>query len=140
MVNGRRFPWRQVDTQSEETVAWCGANALIAFNDSGSFAKTLTSPVSQSASLSFLGWSRSTNAGTTFGDRGILIADPLGYPLPAGVRFRDLVGDPVLSCVSSTGFYLASLASDMNTDNSVFSGIAVSKSTNGGASFQGAVM
>src|SRR5262245_49306682 len=28
------------NVQSEESVAWCGANALVGFNDSGSFVKT----------------------------------------------------------------------------------------------------
>jgi hypothetical protein len=128
------------NTQSEETAAWCGINALIAFNDSGSFVRTLTAPVSPSGSFSFVGWAQSTNAGATFGDRGILISDPPGYPLPAGIRFRDMGGDPVASCVSSTVFYLAGLATDTTTARQVFSGISVSKSTNGGSSFQGAVM
>jgi hypothetical protein len=67
-------------------------------------------------------------------------ADPLGFPLPAGIRFRDLLGDPVLGCSSSTTFYYASLATDTTTANPVFSGISVSKSTDGGATFQGAIM
>jgi hypothetical protein len=51
------------NTQSEESVAWCGANALVGFNDSGSFVKTLTTPVSPSFSFSFNGWSRSPGCG-----------------------------------------------------------------------------
>src|SRR5215470_13633037 len=106
------------NTQSEESVAWCGANALVGFNDSGSFVKTMTTPVSPSSSFSFNGWSRSTNAGTSFADKGILIADPLGFPLPAGIRFRDLMGDPVLGCSSGTTFYYASLATDTGPEAS----------------------
>jgi hypothetical protein len=125
-------------TQSEESVAWCGTNALVGFNDSGSFVKTFAKPGtdSPSGSFSFNGWASSTNAGTSFVDKGILVADPL----PAGIKFRDLAGDPVLGCTSSSTFYYASLATDTMTDNTVFSGISVSQSTDGGATFQGAVM
>jgi hypothetical protein len=113
------------NTQSEESVAWCGANALVAFNDSGSFVKTLTKPGtdSPSGSFSFNGWASSTDAGTSFVDKGVLVADPL----PAGIRFRDLFGDPVLGCTSSTTFYYASLATDTTTPpTTTFSGITVS--------------
>src|SRR5215831_7364802 len=113
------------NTQSEESVAWCGANALVGFNDSGSFVKTLTTPgvPSPSGSFSFNGWSRSTNAGASFVNKGILIPDPL----PTGILFRDLMGDPVLRCSSSTTFYYASLATDTTTTFTTFSGISVSQ-------------
>ena len=82
------------NTQSEESVAWCGANVLVGFNDSGSFVKTLTTPgfPSPSGSFSFNGWSRSTDAGASFVNKGILIADPLplspvsGSPWRSGAR------------------------------------------------------
>jgi hypothetical protein len=128
------------NTESEESVAWCGTNLLVAFNDSGSFVKTMTTPVSPSFSFSFNGWSRSTNAGASFVDRGILIADPIGFPLPAGIRFRDLFGDPGVGCSSSTTFYYSSLATDTTTTGTVFSGISVSKSVDAGNTFQGAIM
>jgi hypothetical protein len=128
------------NTESEESVSWCGTNALVGFNDSGSFVKTNTTPVSPSFSFSFNGWSRSTNAGTSFVDRGILIADPIGFPLPPGIRFRDLLGDPVVGCSSSTTFYYSSLAMDTTTTGTAFSGISVSKSIDGGNTFQGAIM
>ena len=32
------------NTQSEESVAWCGNNALVGFNDSGSFVRTMFPP------------------------------------------------------------------------------------------------
>jgi hypothetical protein len=126
--------------ESEESNAWCGTNALVGFNDSGSFVKTMTTSVSPSFSFSFNGWSRFTDAGTSFVDRGILIADPVGFPLPPGIRFRDLFGDPVLGCSSSTTFYYASLATDTTTTGTAFSGISVSKSIDGGNTFQGAIM
>jgi hypothetical protein len=128
------------NTESEESVAWCGTNALVGFNDSGSFVKTMTTLVSPSGSFSFNGWSRSTDAGASFVDKGILIADPVGFPLPPGIRFRDLFGDPVLGCSSSTTFYYASLATDTTTTMGAFSGISVSKSIDGGNTFQGAIM
>jgi hypothetical protein len=128
------------NTESEESVAWCGTNALVGFNDSGSFVKTMTTLVSPSGSLSFNGWSRSTDAGASFVDKGILVADPPGFPLPPGILFRDLFGDPVLGCSSSTTFYYASLATDITPTFDAFSGISVSKSIDGGNTFQGAIM
>jgi hypothetical protein len=126
------------NTQSEESVAWCGPNALIGFNDSGSFVKTMTQPFtdSPSGSFSFNGWAVSTDAGASFVDNGVLVSDPL----PPGIKFRDLFGDPVLGCSDNATFYYASLATDTTTNGPVFSGISVSKSTDGGSTFQGAVM
>ena len=124
-------------TQSETTAAWCGRNALIGFNDSGSFAATTFGAVSPSGSLSFNGWSRSTDAGASYTDMGPLLADPI----PAGLKTRDLFGDPVLGCTSRSNFYYASLATDTAIDGSTFtSGISVSRSTNGGASFPRTVL
>lgn len=132
-------------TQSETSVAWCGNNAVCGFNDSGSLLVTNLGPSpSPSGSLSFNGYSVSTDKGATFKDKGVFVADPL----PPGVKFRDLLGDPVLKCKNSTTFYYASLALD-SKDIKVspvpaviveYSGISVSKSTNGGNTFGGAVM
>ncbi len=139
-------------TQSETTVAWCGNNAAIGFNDSGSYAATLLpfldsslppSP-SKSGSLSFNGWSISTNAGVSFNDKGVLVADPL--PTSGNVKFRDLLGDPVIRCASETTFYYASIAIDTidvkasKAVQKIKSGISVSKSTDGGNTWGGAVM
>jgi hypothetical protein len=127
-------------TQSEESVAWCGTNAIIGFNDSGSFVRTMFPPSpSPSGSLSFNGWSVSSNAGGSFFDQGILLPDPL----PAGIRFLDLLGDPVNGCTDRATFYYSSLA--MGTCNPpspscppLFSAVSLSKSVDGGASFGGA--
>ena len=139
-------------TQSETTVAWCGNNAAIGFNDSGSVAATLLpfidtslppSP-SKSGSLSFNGWSISTNAGVSFKDKGVLVADPL--PASGNVKFRNLLGDPVIRCTSETKFYYANLAVDTievkasKALQKIKSGISVSKSTDGGNTWGGAVM
>jgi hypothetical protein len=124
-------------TQSETSAAWCDRNALIGFNDSGSFSASLFASPSPSGSFSFEGWSRSTDAGSSYTDMGPVFADPL----PSGVMFRDLFGDPVLGCTSASTFYYTSLAADTAPSFTSFtSGIAVSRSTDGGASFSRTVM
>src|SRR6516165_9785480 len=121
-------------TQSEESVAWCGSNATIGFNDSGSFVRTMFPPnPSPSGSMSFNGWSVSPNAGVSFFDQGILLPDPV----PPGTRFLDLMGDPVTGCTDRAPFYYSSLARNITTSLS-FSAISLSKSIDGGASFGGA--
>jgi hypothetical protein len=123
-------------TQSEESVAWCGRNAIIGFNDSGSFVRTMFPPnPSPSRSISGNGWSVSANAGGSFSDRGILLPDPV----PQGTHFLDLFGDPVVGCTDSATFYYASLATNITTSPPFFfSAISLSKTVNGGASFGGA--
>jgi hypothetical protein len=124
-------------TQSEPTAGWCASNALIGFNDTGSFVSTAFLAQSPSGSLSFNGWSQSTNAGASYTDRGALIADPI----PANLEFRDLLGDPVIGCTSPTTFYYASLAIDVGPQGSFGnSGISVSRSVNGGTTFGPAMM
>jgi hypothetical protein len=124
-------------TQSEVSADWCGDNAVLGFNDSGSFVATLFLNASPSGSFSFNGFSRSRDRGGSYTDLGALVADPI----PAGIMFRDLLGDPVIACTSSSNFYYASLAIDSGPDFSfINSGISVSPSTTGGASFGSAVM
>jgi hypothetical protein len=123
-------------TQSETTAAWCASNALIGFNDSGSFVSTLFLAQSPSGSLSFNGWAQSTNAGRGYTDRGALLADPI----PDNLMFRDLLGDPVIGCTSQSTFYYASLAMDTGPAAAFGnSGITVSASTDGGTTFGPAV-
>ena len=123
-------------TQSEESVAWCGRDAIIGFNDSGSFVRTMFPPnPSPSGSMSFDGWSASVNAGGSFFDQGILLPDPV----PPGTRFLDLLGDPVVGCTDNATFYYASLATNVPaTGARPLSAISLSKSVDGGASFGGA--
>jgi hypothetical protein len=123
-------------TQSEESVAWCGRNAIIGFNDSGSFVRTMFPPnPSPSGSISGDGWSVSANAGDSFSDRGILLPDPV----PLGTRFLDLFGDPVTGCTDNATFYYASLATNITTSfPGMFTAVSLSKSVDGGASFGGA--
>ncbi len=123
-------------TQSETTAAWCGSNALIGWNDSGSLVSTLFLAQSPSGSLSFNGWAQSTDGGRGYTDRGALLADPI----PDDLMFRDLLGDPVIGCTGHRTFYYASLAFDTAPGEAfVNSGISVSASTDGGTTFGPAV-
>ena len=131
-----KFAWF---TQSETSTAWCGQNAVIGYNDSGSFQEQLF--VSPSFSFSLNGRAMSTNQGALFTDMGFLPSDPV----PSGSIYYDLAGDPVVQCTDKSTFYYASLATnsaDTDSDgvvDTVFSDISVSKSTNGGSSFAGPV-
>lgn len=123
-------------TQSETSVAWCGSNVLVGFNDSGSGVATEFLGESPSGSMSLAGYSRSTNAGASYTDQGALTPDPI----PPTLGARDLLGDPVLGCTSPENFYYASLLTDVGTDGqAIASGISVSRSVDGGESFQPAV-
>jgi hypothetical protein len=123
-------------TQSETSAGWCGSNAVIGFNDSGSFVASAFLALSPSGSLSFNGWSQSTDAGASYTDRGALISDPI----PANLEFRDLLGDPVIGCTSVDTFYYASLAVSVGPQATfVNSDITVSPSYNGGTTFAAAV-
>ncbi len=114
-------------TQSETSTAWCGNNVVVGFNDSGSFFQSIFA--TGGANLSFNGFARSTNQGTTtYSDKGFL-------PSATANPFNFLEGDPVLACTSASTFYYASLFLTVNAANAQFSAISVSKSTNGGSSF-----
>lgn len=129
------------NVQSETSVAWCGRNAVVGFNDSGSFVATLLRRGgSPSNSFSLTGWSASTDAGQRFTDRGILLPDPL----PPGDLFLDLFGDPVVACTGSATFYFSNIAQEITRRPGggfqFFSGASVQKSNDGGQTFGGAVM
>jgi hypothetical protein len=125
------------NVQSETTVAWCGRNAVVGFNDSGSFVATAFLGASPSGSLSFDGWSYSRNAGASFTDGGPILADPV----PPGQAFFNLFGDPVAGCTSSRYFYHAALAEQVSSDlTTATSGIAVSRSASGGRAWEDTVL
>jgi len=129
------------NVQSETSVAWCGRNATVGFNDSGSFVATLLRRGgSPSNSFSFSGWSASTDAGQRFTDKGILLPDPL----PAGDLFLDTLGDPVVACTGSATFYFSNIAQEIRRgpDGKLqfVSGASVQRSNDGGQTFGGAVM
>jgi hypothetical protein len=92
-------------TRASPSVAWCGANAVIAYQDSSSTAASVWGKPSPSASHS---WSRqsfasSHDAGRTFTGGTPLVADPL----PAGIQFHHLWGDPAVGCSNPNRFYVA---------------------------------
>lgn len=118
-------------TQSETSVAWWGQNAIVGFNDSGSFLSTMVSPP-PSGNFSFNGWSRSANAnvGTpAWTDKGILLATT-----QPGATFTDCFGDPVCRTTRVTDFYQCSLGYDTRPGPN-FSTILMFRSTDGGNTF-----
>jgi hypothetical protein len=93
---------------------------VVGFNDSGSvFESLFFGP----GGVSFNGIARSTNKGASFQDLGFL--NP-------GINVENFLGgDPVLACTSATTFYYASLFAILTTSQ-----ISVSRSTDGGLSFE----
>src|SRR6516162_3201680 len=88
-------------TQSEESVSWCDRNAVIGFNDSGSFVRTLFPPSpSPSRGFSCDGWTVSANPGGSYTDNGTSRRDPL----PQATRFLHPFGDPAFGCPNSATF------------------------------------
>jgi hypothetical protein len=110
-------------TQSETSTAWCGANVVVGYNDSGSLLETQFGlPPRQRSGLSRNGLARSTDGGLTFKD--------LGFLNPGPNVTDQLGGDPVLACSSATTFHYAAIF--VTGDRSA---ISVSTSVNGGATF-----
>jgi hypothetical protein len=89
-------------TRNETSTAWCGANAMIGFNDTGSYIAT--------AGQSIEGYSISTNA-----DGTSPTFTYMGAPALAANMFME--GDPVVAC-NGTTFYYASLFYDSVTASS----------------------
>jgi len=127
-------------TESEPSVTWWGRNAVVGFNDSGSLLHTMLTPSqSPSGSWSLLGWVVATNDGDetgSFKDQGILLPDPL----PPGISFMFLEGDPVVRASGPSTFYFSSIASDTDATGQFHVDVTVSKSTDGGKSFGGATI
>jgi hypothetical protein len=110
-------------TQSETHSARCGDSVVVGFNDSGSLLETLPNP---NIGLSFSGWGQSLDGGARFHDGG---------PVPPGSNiFNILGGDPVVGCANSTTFYYSQLFSTGSLTTFV-SALALSKSTDGGATW-----
>jgi hypothetical protein len=110
-------------TQSETSTAWCGHNVVVAYNDSGSFLETFPIP---GIGLSFNGFSLSTDGGQTFTDEGFLNPGPN--------LFNFLGGDPVTVCTGENTFYYSSIFQTASS-TTFFTGVSVSKSTDGGQTF-----
>ncbi|MFY9530543.1 MAG: sialidase family protein [Candidatus Acidiferrales bacterium] len=110
-------------TQSETHSARCGNSVVVGFNDSGSFLETLPNP---SIGLSFSGWGQSLDGGATFHDGG---AVPPGSNI-----FNFLGGDPVVGCANSNTLYYSQIFSTGSL-TALLSSMALSKSTDGGATW-----
>lgn len=113
--------------QSETSTAWCGRNAVVGFNDTGSIWET--GGFFPTGGQSGEGYSVSTNGGRTFTDRGYPAVGPDGTLM---------IGDPVLACSGPADFFYASLYEDNSVpgpNNAGFSDIALSTSSDGGNSF-----
>jgi hypothetical protein len=125
-------------TQTEPSIGWCGRNAVVGFNDTGSVLKVLLGLFSPSHSVSLSGFAFSRDAGETFIQGPPLFADPL----PPGLFFRQLLGQPVVGCTDSSTFYYSSLALEQANvfPFPIVPGIAVSISTDGGQTFSRTVM
>lgn len=111
--------------QSETSTAWCGHNVVVAYNDSGSLLETFPIP---GIGLSFNGYSFSTDGGQSFTDQGFLN--------PGANVLNFLGGDPVAVCTDESTFYYSSIFQTVSSDfSSFFTGVSVSKSSNGGQIF-----
>jgi hypothetical protein len=114
-------------TQSETSTAWCGDTVVVGFNDSGSIGETIPTP----GGLSVNGLARSTDMGGTFTDLGFLNPGP---------NLSDFLGgDPVVACTNEDTFYYSSLF-ETGTFAGPLSAVSVSKSTDGGLTFDNPVV
>ena len=121
-------------TQSETSTAWCGNNVVVGFNDSGSFFESL---LLGPGGLSFSGAGISSNQGASFRDIGFI------NPGPDPNNF--LVGDPVVSCAlvpslefgpqRLTPIFFYTQLFETGPANAPVTAIALSKSTNSGATW-----
>jgi hypothetical protein len=119
-------------TQSETSTAWCGNNVVTGFNDSGSFFESLLFGPG-GASLS--GASVSSGPHGPFRD--------IGYINPGQNPSNFLAGDPVVTCTvtpgagnqSATTFYYSQIFQTSSLTGPI-AAISLSKSTDGGASWQ----
>ncbi|HZE26849.1 MAG TPA: sialidase family protein [Terriglobales bacterium] len=108
-------------TQSETSTGLCGSNAVVGFNDSGSFADTL---INGTGGFSFSGVAVSHNRGGTFQDLG---------PVPPGPNVADfIIGDPVIACTDPSTFYYSQLLASADAGGNPLTGLAFSSSTDGG--------
>ncbi len=114
--------------QSETSTAWCGKEAVVGFNDSGSLWESnpggaIIGLVKATTGFSINGYAVSTNSGGKFTDKGFPTVGPLG---------TFMLGDPVLACTNSSSFFYASLFLDFNSSKSE---VSLSLSTDGGQTF-----
>jgi hypothetical protein len=131
-------------TQSETSTAWCGTDAVVGFNDTGSIIETINNTL-LGGGLSSVGYGHSTNASTNnpvFTDKGPLLA-----PTGAGPTGGFLIGDPVAACTSASSFYFSNVGFSCDfvhiggglACEATTSTVTVSTSSDGGATFAPAV-
>jgi hypothetical protein len=113
-------------TTNETSIAWCNNSVVVGFNDSGS--------VAESVGTSVVGYSQSSNAGTSFTDKGALppFSDPTAM----------LLGDPIAACNSAQDFFLSAIWTNCTAVDPLLgvcvagtNGVSASKSTDGGVTF-----
>lgn len=105
---------------NESSTAWCGNNVVVGFN---STTNAVPSAVSNSqGSFDFIGYSVSTDGGSTFTDEG--------FPTVPSDSNSTLGFDQVMTCTSAENFYFSAL---YNTPSET--AVSVSASTNGGRTF-----
>ncbi len=107
-------------TQSETATAWCGANVVMAFNDTA--AEVVSTAAGRGISMD--GYARSPDRGSTF--------TYMGSPATADDPNTFMSGDPTVACTDAETFYYVSSYLDGTKG---ISGVSLSKSVNGGASF-----
>ncbi len=112
IINNRAEDKRpSITTQSETTIAVSGSHLVAGFNDDGQFFST----------MSFNGYSYSTDGGQTWTDGGVVPAPSKG----------GLFGDPDVKVDRAGNFYYSSLGSRAGG----ISTVEVAKSTDGGRTF-----
>jgi len=107
-------------TQSETSTAWCGANAVIGFNDSGAEVTTMAS----GRGVSMDGYALSSDRGMTF--------TYMGPPATPSDPNTFMAGDPVVACADASSFYYVSAYIDGTNG---ISAVSLSTSTDGGKTF-----
>jgi hypothetical protein len=106
--------------KSETATAWCGAHAVIGFNDSGAEVATMAS----GRGVSMDGYALSSNHGLTF--------TYMGSPATPSDPNTFMAGDPVVACADAVTFYYVSAYVDGTNG---ISGVSPSTSTDGGKTF-----
>ena len=132
-------------TQNNAATARCGNNVVVAFNDSGSTLETLltgqggisdTGTVGNgTGGISLAGYATSHNGGETFNDRGAVNPGP-------DVDLT-LAGKPSVACIDANNFLLVQIAGVPNLvggHSAPLSGITLSRSTDGGATWNDPVI
>jgi hypothetical protein len=107
-------------TQSQTATAWCGANVVMGFNDSGAEVTTMAS----GRGISMDGYAFSGDRGATF--------TYMGSPATPSDPNTFMSGDPVVACADAATFYYVSNYIDGTNG---LTAISLSTSSDGGRTF-----